>query len=94
MRFCEICSKAHELVYTESVKNLTVSLPDAVLESLREKARTERVSLNALVRELLSREVQQDSNWAESFNRLADEVTVTSPEWNWSREETYAERVR
>jgi hypothetical protein len=81
-------------VYTEFVKNLTISLPEAVLESLREQARAERKSLNAWVRELLSREVQQDSKWAEELNRLSDEIAVHAPTWTWNREDTYAERIR
>jgi len=84
----------HEFVYTCVVKNVTISLPEPVLEGLRARARAEQKSLNAWLRELLSKEVKQSSNWVEEFNRIADAATVTAPEWKWSREETYAERLR
>ncbi len=84
---------SHGFVYTWLVKNVTISLPDSVLEALRERASAERKSLNSWLRELLSREVQQGSNWADEFNRLADEIAVKAPEWKWNREDTYAERL-
>lgn len=90
----------HELyVHTSSctlggMKNLTISLPEPVLEALRVRAKAEHKSLNAWARELLSREVQQDSNWARELKEILDRVAGTAPEWKWDREETYAERLR
>jgi hypothetical protein len=81
-------------VYTDSVRNVTISLPDNVLEALRDRAKAEHMSLNAWLRDLLSKEIQQTSSWAEDFNRIADEITAKAPEWKWKREDTYAERIR
>ena len=47
----------------------------------------------AWLRDVLSREAQAGSNWADEFNRLADKM-ATHEEWTWSREDTYAERLR
>jgi hypothetical protein len=81
-------------VYTYFVKNVTISLPESVLEALRERAAAERKSLNGWLRELLSKEAAQNSNWAEEFNRIAEEISVRTPDWKWSREDTYAKRIR
>ncbi len=82
-------------MYTEFVKNLTITLPEAVLEAVRERAKADRKSMNTWVRELVSREVYLDSRWTEELLRLVDKATVTAPpEWKWNREETYAERLR
>jgi plasmid stability protein len=81
-------------VYTMFVRNVTISLPDNVLEALRDRAKNEHKSLNAWLRDLLSKEIQETSPWAEEFNRIADEITVKAPEWKWNREDTYAERIR
>jgi hypothetical protein len=81
------------------VRNVTISLPEATLEALREKAQANGKSLNAWLRELLSREVQADSGWADEVHRLSDRcaemVREANPEpWTWSREEIYEERLR
>jgi len=93
--FCNLKFIVHEFVYTNIVKNVTISLPEGVLEALRLRADSERMSLNAWLRELLSREVQQEStNWSDTFLELSGRLSKPAPEWTWSRDETYAERLR
>lgn len=84
----------HELVYTDFVKNVTISLPDHTLEALREKARSSGKSLNAWLGEILKREATTDQAWMEDFERVtsacADQV---SGNWRWNREEVHEERI-
>jgi hypothetical protein len=81
-------------VYTDIVKNVTISLPEQVLEDLRERARAEKKSLNQWLRELLSKEVAHDDGWARSFLELSDELARDNGTRIWDREEAYAERLR
>jgi len=81
-------------VYTDFVKNVTISLPEAVLEKLRERARSEKKSLNQWLRELLSKETDQDDGWSRSFLELADELSRDEGTRVWNREDAYAERLR
>jgi hypothetical protein len=76
------------------VKNVTISLPESVLENLRERARNERKSLNQWLRDLLSKEAEADDGWARTVLELSDEFSVDGGERVWNREEAYAERVR
>jgi len=81
-------------VYTAFVKNVTISLPDGVLEQLRERARGEKKSLNQWLRELLSKEAETADDWAQSFLALSRELAQNEAPRTWNREEAYAERLR
>ncbi|MDR3688416.1 MAG: hypothetical protein P4L46_03485 [Fimbriimonas sp.] len=76
------------------MKNVTISLPEGVLEKLRERASSERKSLNQWLRELLAKEVDADSGWSRSFLELADELARDGGPRTWNREDAYAERLR
>jgi len=84
----------HDLVHTIFVKNVTISLPEAVLENLREQARREKKSLNQWLRELLSKEASEDDGWAQSFLTHSDELARNEGARIWNREDAYAERLR
>lgn len=84
----------HEFVYTNIVKNVTISLPEGVLENLRERARNDKKSLNQWLREVLSREAAEDDGWARAFLELSDELARNEGARIWSREEAYVERLR
>jgi hypothetical protein len=80
------------------VKNLTISLPESTLEALREKAKSNGKSLNAWLRELLSREAIPDTSWLDAMRRSADSCANSVPDagrsaWTWNREEIYEERL-
>ncbi len=86
-------------MYTNSVKNVTISLPDATVEALRKKARANGKSLNAWLREILGREAPANSDWADRYRQLAEEcakdIEAANPSpWKWNREEMYEERFR
>ena len=86
--------KLHELAYTLIVRNLTVSLPDAILEALRAKARASGKSLNAWVGEVLQREAVVDSTWAEDLSRItAACAEQVRSDWKWNRQDLYENRV-
>ncbi len=79
-------------MYTEFVKNVTISLPESVLEKLRKKAKESNQSLNAWLREVLTQEVEGD-NWAEEYLKLSESTSTTREPWMWNREELYEERL-
>ena len=81
-------------MYTSFVRNVTISLPDEVLEKLRERASAEKKSLNSWLRELLTKETDEDDGWARSFIALSNELSRNEGPRTWSREDAYGERIR
>jgi hypothetical protein len=68
--------------------NLTLSLDDALLQKAREAALRDNTSVNALVREYLSRYVDARSRRLQAldgFDAVADRSSSSSP-GPWSRE--------
>jgi len=76
------------------MKKVTISLPEAVLEQLGERARGENKPLNQWLRELLSKEVGHEDGWAHSFEALANGLARNEGALTWNREEIYSERLR
>ena len=76
-------------MYTNIVKNVTISLPDEVLETLRDRARADKLSLNAWLRKLLTSEAAADENPAKQILAVAEEIAVYAPKWKWNRDEAH-----
>ena len=78
------------------MKNITLAIDEKLLESARALAEKRKTSLNALVRSLLSHEVEQEDRiaWArEGMRRLMAESPLDlGPDFKWNRDEIYAER--
>ena len=62
--------------YSESVKNITVSLPDEVYRRARIKAAERDTSVSAIVREFLIRLAEDETDF-ERRKRLQDEVMAS-----------------
>jgi hypothetical protein len=77
--------------YTVDMKNITLSLDDELLEAGRQYAERHQTTLNALVRELLTRTVLADRQSAirEMF-RLMDANPGNSKGRRWKRDDLYA----
>jgi hypothetical protein len=75
------------------MKNITLSVEDDLLREARRYAAARETTVNALVREYLSRLVAQERDGAkvrEELARLSDESEARlGPDWKWSREDTY-----
>lgn len=72
------------------MKNITLSIDEKTLEKGRAYAREHHTSLNALIRDLLTRTVERDSeSSAQELVRLAEKHTGHSNGWKWNREELY-----
>lgn len=84
---------AHYFVYTEFVRNVTISLPEAVWEALRDRAKDHRKSLNAFIGEILARETSGNAAWLRDFEAATESHAVTAQPWEWNREDTYANRL-
>jgi hypothetical protein len=73
--------------------NITLSVDDNVLQEVRQIAARKKTSVNALVRDHLTRLADQEGRQATARKRLlelADSSTGRmGPDWKWNREETY-----
>lgn len=75
------------------MKNITLAIDEEVLGEVRKYAAERETTVNALVRDYLSRLVVQEGKSAkarEELARLSDESEARlGPDWEWSREATY-----
>ncbi len=72
------------------MKNITISVDEKVLEAGREYAKKHDISLNALIRKLLTQTVQPDSeDWLDECFLLMDKAGAYSDGEKWSREDLY-----
>jgi len=72
------------------MKNITLAIDDASLETGREYARKRNISFNTLVRTLLEQAVKPSSlQWLDEVFRQADRVKPSSKGKKWKREELY-----
>lgn len=73
--------------------NITLSVDDNVLQEVRQIAARKKTSVNALVRDHLTRLADQEGRQAAARKRLlelADRSTGRmGPDWKWNREEIY-----
>lgn len=77
-------------VWRVSMKNITLSIDDDLLEKGREYARSHNISLNVLVRRLLEQAVvRSQSQWLDDMFRLMDKANVSSNGKRWTRDELY-----
>ena len=75
--------------------NLTLSVPDEVVNRAREAAREQGASLNALVRRYLENLAGMGGDdLAASFETVWQERSGHSGGWKFDRDELYADRVR
>jgi len=70
--------------------NITLSIDDDLLKAGREYAKTHNTSLNAMIRELLEKNVNRSSTaWVEECLQLMDSVVADSKGERWTRESLY-----
>lgn len=78
------------------MKNITLAIDEELLAKARALATRQHTSLNAIVRSLLSHEVEQDARIATAkagLRRLMDESTLDmGAGYRWNRQEIYDER--
>lgn len=75
------------------MKNLTLAIDEHVLDEARQIAARRRTTVNALVRDYLTRVVAEESRIEEARRGLIDLMDNSSadmgPGWKWNREESY-----
>ena len=72
--------------------NVTISLDESIIKAGRAMAERQNTSLNGLIRALLERQVNQDSEtWLDDFFSEADKNPGHSGGAKWTREELYRE---
>ena len=71
--------------------NITISIPDDLLKAGREYAKAHRVSLNALIRQLLVKTVTKSNQqqWMKECFQLMDKKKINSRGRKWNREDLY-----
>ena len=79
------------------MKNITLAIDDTVLDGVRQIAALRKTTVNALVRDYLTRLASEDDRVAkarEGLRRLMDKSTLElGPDYRWNREELYEERL-
>ena len=75
------------------MKNITLAIDEAVLAKVRQIAATKETTVNALVRDYLTRLADQDDRAAKARQGLVElsrrSTWDPGPDWKWSREDTY-----
>ena len=72
------------------MKNITLALDEKIIKKGRKYASKHNLTLNSLVRELLEKTVEEDSqNWIEECFRLMDQVDLPKTTKKWKREDLY-----
>jgi len=72
------------------MKNITLALDEKIIQKGRKYASKHNLTLNSLVRKLLERTVEEDSqNWLEECFQLMDKVKITQAVRKWKREDLY-----
>lgn len=75
------------------MKNLTLAIDEHVLDEARQIAARRRTTVNALVRDYLTRVVAEESRIEEARRGLIDLMDNSTgdmgPGWRWSREGSY-----
>lgn len=70
--------------------NITISLDDDLLAAGRQYAKSHNTSLNALIRQLIKKNVRPDlQNWLDAGFRLMDRADINSGGKQWKREDLY-----
>ncbi len=72
------------------MKNITLALDEKIIKKGRKYASKHNLTLNSLVRELLEKTVEEDSqNWLEECFRLMDQVALPKATRKWKRQDLY-----
>lgn len=70
--------------------NITISIDEELLNAGREYARAHNTSLNAMIRQLLEKNVSKKSGqWLDECLKLMDQVQADSRGETWTREGLY-----
>lgn len=70
--------------------NVTISIDDKLLKKGRKYAEKRGTSLNALIRDLLKKKVDQNSeDWLQELFEFADKKSGNSRGKKWKREDLY-----
>lgn len=77
------------------MKNITISVPEELLDAVTQRAREMKLSVNRFVREVLIRETGSGSKgWADNHKKIVEGIHGNpEPDWKWNRDENYEERL-
>jgi hypothetical protein len=69
--------------------NVTISLDDDLLKRGRDFARSQNLSFNAFVRELIDQRTRKQNEWLYDMFKHADNLKARSDDTSWTRDELY-----
>jgi len=69
--------------------NVTLAFDDDLLERGRSYARSQNISFNAFVRELVDQRTRPKEDWLQDMFDFADDLKLCSPEEKWTRDDLY-----
>ena len=77
-------------MYTDIVKNITISVDEELWARVREAAADDRVSVNSFIRGVLARTVRRSKDSTGERMAALAEATGPAPQaWKWNRAEIY-----
>jgi len=83
-----------KLVYTEFVKNITISVDDDLWTRVKHAAADEHISMNAFIQSLLANSVKRNTvSPTAKLIALSEESTQKGAAWKWSRDEIYEDAI-
>ena len=81
-------------MYTNFVKNITISVEDDLYRRIREAANSDSISMNVYIREALRRTVRSSSDSTGArLAALAEQIGPTPASWRWNRAEIYEDAL-
>ena len=69
--------------------NVTLAFDDDLLERGRNYARSQNISFNAFVRDLVDQHTRPKGDWLQEMFDFADELKLRSQEEKWTRDALY-----
>jgi len=69
--------------------NVTLTFDDELLERGRCHARSQNLSFNAFIRELVDQRTRPKEDWLQEVFDLADKLEINSHGEKWTRDELY-----
>lgn len=83
---------SHSYTYTVYMKNITLSVDEAILDKVRRIAADQKTTVNALVREYLTSVASREDRWAEAVRQmeaLAAQSKMVVGSRNWTRDDIH-----
>lgn len=81
-------------MYTDIVRNITISVDDDLWKRIRDSASESHISMNKFIGEALSRAVMRsEDSPAARIAAMAERIGPAPKAWTWNRDEIYEDAI-